>query len=289
MIRPRAIGLALTGAWVTLLACRASPGPEWPSQFNYPPAALHAFRINGFGFPAIPAVVAGDTTWLPFDTGNMAGLTLQESWFEDHQVECDSTSIRRDSGGAPVSEGCLTFLPDVQILGGRWDSIRALGFAHPSLPGLVGPGQIPGTRFTLDYSARRMAVDSGSSPAVVAGFESLPLVVSPRHPRLVLVWGTVNGRRVLIELDTGKSRTTVDRELVRELAMPSDESGARVGTVEIGPWRFEVASARVVNTSGISVGLPAPISVGVGSDQLSRFIWTVDYPAGRIWLETANP
>jgi hypothetical protein len=38
-----------------------------------------------------------------------------------------------------------------------------------------------------------------------------------------------------------------------------------------------------VNT-GIDPALPEPILVGVGSDLLSRFVWTVDYAAGVLWI-----
>ena len=105
------------------------------------------------------------------------------------------------------------------------------------------------------------------------------------RPRLILVQGRVNGVEVLIEIDTGKSRTAIDRSFVRRLALEESPRGARVGTVKVGPRSTEVSWARIVDTSGISRELVRPISLGLGSDTLSRFVWTVDYKQGRLWIE----
>jgi hypothetical protein len=104
------------------------------------------------------------------------------------------------------------------VFGVELDSVSIFEFSHERLPGLVGPDMIPGTRFTLDYGSGRLGADGGTS-APAGGFESIPLVRSPEHPRLILIRGRVQGREVLIEVDTGKSRTTIDRELVEALGL----------------------------------------------------------------------
>ncbi len=89
------------------------------------------------------------------------------------------------------------------MFGAVHDSVSIYEFSHEILPGLVGPGMIPGSRFTMDYGGGVLAVDGGRGPEVVPGFVSLPLVRSARHPRLILVQGRVGEQNVLIEIDTG--------------------------------------------------------------------------------------
>ena len=256
----------------------------WIGAFGYAEASLHQIEIRDFGFPHIPVGIGGDTIWLPFDTGNMVGLTLESRLFHGLDLPCSAESVRRDSGGRQVFAGCIAHDVRASVLGRVLDSTSIYEFSHERLPGLLGPGTIPGTRFTLDYSGHTLAVDSGTSEAI-PGFTSLRLVKSPAHPRLILIQGRVRGHDVLIELDTGKSRTTVDAELVESLTLERTSTGADVGLVEFGPRSATVSSARVVQTAGISEGLPLPISLGIGSDILSGFLFTVDYASGQIWIE----
>ena len=269
------------------MSCGPRANTDWAERFGYASAAFHAFQLNEFGYPTLPTVFAGDTLWLPFDTGNMVGFTIERASFRTLGFSCDSSVTRRDSGGQVVSESCVSDPTSVVVFDREWTALPVFEFEHASLPGLVGPDLLPGTRFTLDYRTLRLAVDSLQTPPEVPGFVAMPLVRSPYRPRLILLWGAVRGRQVIVELDTGKSRTTVDRRLVEDLDLEVTEQGAVLGAIDVGPWRFDVASARVVDTSGISRGLPARIMIGVGSDLLQRFVWTVDYAAGRVYV--SNP
>jgi len=271
---------------LAIVACSSEPDiPPWQTLFGYSPDALHTLVIGAFGYPYVPVGIGPDTFWLPFDTGNMVGLTVQADTFARLNLPCSETHTRRDSGGRLVSTGCIAHGVRTNTFGVDSNSTSVYEFTHESLPGLVGPTNIPGTRFTIDYSRRIMAIDAGSTPPIVDGFEALPLVSSPRHPRLILVSGRVEGRDVIIEIDTGKSRTTIDRNLVELLGLEDTGSGVRLGRVELGPRGWSVPSARVVDTSGVSEGLPTKISLGVGSDVLSGFVLTVDYASGLFWIE----
>ena len=48
-----------------------------------------------------------------------------------------------------------------------------------------------------------------------------------------------------------------------------------------------VPSAKEVDQTAIDPSLPEPIVAGLGSDVLSRFVWTVDYEAGVLWIPAA--
>jgi hypothetical protein len=97
-----------------------------------------------------------------------------------------------------------------------------------------------------------------------------------------VVEGTVNGQNVLIQIDTGKSRTCVDRVLVRHLSIPEAHYGYALADVRIGSWKFAARSAREEDFSRISQGYPSPILVGIGSDVLPQVIMTVDDQSGKL-------
>ena len=271
---------------LTLTACQAAPGtPAWQSAFGYSAESLYRFEIRDLGYPFVPVGIGDTTIWLPFDTGNMVGLTLENTHFQHLALPCSEHWDRLDSAGEPISTGCIAREMAATVFGATHAPVSVYEFAHDLLPGLVGPDMLPGSRFTMDYAHEIMAIDDGGEAAEVPGYEAVPLVRSPRYPLLILVHGRVRGRDVLVEIDTGKSRTTVDRRLVADLELEETPRGANVGEVELGSRSFNLGPARVVDTSGIGEGLPLPISLGVGSDTLAQFVFTVDYRTGVLWIQ----
>ena len=107
-------------------------------------------------------------------------------------------------------------------------------------------------------------------------------------PHLILASGRVNGRPVLIEFDTGASRTNIDPALVQELGLPTAGNGVRIDSLAIGPLVFAVPSARVNPKGGIDPTLSPPIQLAVGSDILAQIILTVDYTRGQLLLFDAR-
>ncbi|NIR50999.1 hypothetical protein GWO43_20530 [candidate division KSB1 bacterium] len=105
---------------------------------------------------------------------------------------------------------------------------------------------------------------------------------------LILVRGTIEDREVLLELDTGKSRTVINPTLASALALERRPQGVTINSLRIGDLSFEVLSAKEVDQTAIDPDLPQPILAGVGSDILSRFVWTVDYDAGVLWIPVSG-
>lgn len=284
--RLRSIGLALPLAATIAgsIASAQAPDSHWIEAFGYGEAAVHSVDIGDFGFPHV-AVRIGDTRLrLPFDTGNTVGLSVSSALFNQLQLTAEDHYDRLNSAGESVATLRVAHAREVSVLGRDVGPTRIYELDHPSLAGLVGPDLIGGGHFTIDYSSRRMAVGSGSLPDAVPGFRQVPLVRSNRHPTLILVRGTVEDREVLIELDTGKSRTVINPVLSSDLGLRRDARGVAIEHLRIGDLLFEVPSAKEVDQSAIDTSLPEPILAGVGSDVLSRFVWTVDYEAGLLWI-----
>ena len=234
-------------------------------------------------------VTIGESTerWL-FDTGNMVGLTLETHVLDQMNLPEVGRWDRLASDGRVIGSYRRVRAPTVRLLGQTLSDQTIYEFSDSDLVGLVGPDALPGTRFTLDYRAGVLAITSSPVEIVPPGFIVLPLRRSSRHPRLILATGRVNGRPVLIEFDTGASRTNIDPQLVRDLALPATRNGVRIESLVIGPLAFAVPSAKVVPKSDIDPTLTPPIQLSVGSDILAQIILTVDYSAGRLLVRDAR-
>ena len=280
-------GVAVSLA-VLISGC-ASPAPDsdWIRAFSYSEADVHAIEVGEFGYPYVPVNVAGTRLILPFDTGNMVGVSVSPSLFDQLGLNADGSWNPRNSAGEDSASLRVANAVDVSFLGRDLGPTQVFERDHSSLAGLVGPAVLGGGRFTLDYASRRIALGAARLPERIPGFRKLSLVRSNRHPLLVLVRGTVEGRPVLLELDTGKSRTVINPSLASELALQRGSRGVAIKNLCIGDLCFEVRSAKEVDQTGIDTGLPEPIMGGIGSDILSRFVWTVDYDGAVLWIPSS--
>lgn len=262
-----------------------APSPEWIRAFGYAPADVRAIDVGDFGYPYVPVDVEGHHLILPFDTGNMVGVSVSSTLFDEMGLSADGSWSRLNSAGQVVASLRMAEDVDVSILGRDLGPTRVYELEHPKLAGLVGPVSLGGGHFTLDYASRRMALGAGRLPDRIPGFRKVPLVRSKRHPLLVLVRGTIEGRPILLECDTGKSRTVVNPALASELALQRGPRGVAIRSLRIAGLSFEVTNAKEVDQTGIDPDLP--IMLGVGSDVLSRFVWTVDYDGGVLWVPSS--
>jgi hypothetical protein len=224
------------------------------------------------------------TTMLPFDTGNMVGISVSSGLFNRLELATVDTYDRLDSKGEVIATLRVGQSQNVAVLGLDIGSRRIYEFDHPSLSGLVGPDFLKDVRFTLDYESRRMAISNTPVPESIHGYREVPLVRSVRHPALILVKGSVNGREILIEIDTGKSRSVIHPGLAVEMKLERSSDGVRIDDLQIGDLSFDIPSAKPVDQTAIDPDLTEPILAGIGSDLLSQFVWTVDYASGVLWV-----
>lgn len=272
-------------AWAVVpVATVAAQAPWWRDSLGYTHTQLFQIRVADGGFPYVPVQIDGTELWLLFDTGNMAGLTLETREYERLSLPAIRTIRRRDSNGDLVGEFRVGRAGGVRALGHTASDVVVREFRHPRLAGLFGPDDLPGSRFTLDYHAATIAV-TDAALGLPAGPDAMPMVRSARHPRLILVEGEFRGEQVLIELDTGKSRTVIDPAWAARLGLTVGETDTvAVGILHIGDAAFDVRNAKPVGLGAIDPSLPAPLGLSLGSDTLSRFVLTVDYTRGLVLL-----
>jgi len=260
----------------------------WRESFEYSQGDIHTIEVGEFGFPYISVTIGEGSTMLPFDTGNMVGISVSSALFERLELATVDTYDRLDSKGEVIASLRVGQPQNVALLGLDIGSQRIYEFDHPSLSGLVGPGFLKDVRFTLDYESRRMAISNTPLPESIPGYRRIPLVRSGRHPALILVKGSVNGREILIEVDTGKSRSVIHPGLATEMKLERSADEIRIDELRIGDLSFDVPNAKPVDQTAIDPELPEPILAGIGSDLLSQFVWTVDYAAGVLWIPVSR-
>lgn len=285
MQRGPAIAISALALGLPAIAGRPACGqvPSWVESLGYAPTELSQVRVRG-GFPYVQLKLGGQEFWVLFDTGNMVGLTLATSYFESLSLDSVGTVRRRDSSGELVGEFRIGTAKHVELLGHKLGDVRVYEFDDPRFVGLLGPNDLPGTRYTLDYRTGVLAVSSMPLPAGTRAGVKTPLVRSRVHPRLVVVEGSVQGRSILIELDTGKSRAVVDPEWAAGAGIDVRGDTVAVGDVRIGDISFDVKNAKPVALGAIDSELPLQLALSLGSDMLSRYLITVDYTGGVVLL-----
>ncbi len=256
--------------------------PEWVGQLGYRADEVFPARRGRFGMPFVEVLVGRSAQAVLFDTGDMVGLSLATPRLDALNLPETGRWNRYDSNGRLVGTFRKLQAPFVLLFGQALMDHTVYEIADTALGGMVGPDQLPGTRFTLDYGAEKVAVSRSPLVSAPPGFTVLPLVQSARFPRLILAMGRLNGREVLIEFDTGKSRTTIDPALAAALGLARTDNGVRIDSLAIGPRVFPVASAKEAVLSGIDSDLTPPIQASVGSDILSQILLTVDYAGGQM-------
>ena len=88
-----------------------------------------------------------------------------------------------------------------------------------------------------------------------------------------------------MQIDTGKSRSTIDPELAASLGLEETETGVVVDELRFGGHEFSVPSAKLVVLRAIDPHQPEPILVGIGSDILREVVLTVDWIGGRLIVQ----
>ena len=265
---------------LSLISCAfqaTEPVLSWQKALGYRASELYPISIGKYGYPYVTVAANGQKLNLVWDTGNMSGLVLNTDITARMKLPIVGESKSYDSSGAMIGTRRAFNVHELGAFGKIWTDVRAYEINTSDIDGLLGPRFLLGQRFTLDYLNKVMAVSDTPLPKGVEASGVLPLIQSPELKGMILVRGAVNGRQVLMQIDTGKSRTCVDPRLVVSDKLPESGNGYRLSEVKIGPYSFSVPSAKQVDFKGLSEGLPEPILLGVGSDILSQVVLTVDY------------
>jgi len=253
------------------------PSASWQEVLRYQQNELFPITIGKYGFPLVPVSVNGKNLNFVWDTGNMGNPLINPELATRLSLTVSGEDKYYDTSGALLGTHKRFALGQLNLLGKTWTNEPANEFWQTDLDGTIGPHFVLSGRFTLDYRNRVIAVSDSPLPKEKVSGDVLPMFASSRYPQMIVVEGTVNGRKALIQIDTGKSRTCVDTLLITSLSLPPAKNGYEIREIKIGSYSFPVSSAKEVNFKDIGEGLPQPILLGIGSDIVSQLVLSVDY------------
>jgi hypothetical protein len=277
-------------AWKYRIPSRAR---AWVSDYGYGNSDLVAFRFGAgrVGVPLVDVDVDGRSLALIFDTGTRGVASLADQTIGDLNLRIIEHTDWRDSSGqvlarVPVAEAMTLALGPIKLGPVR---IPGLGPEHvmgkrEGYSGTLGWGAFDRYRVSIDYANELLAFSLTPLPAVIRSCESrhvTGLVVDPNIPGLLLLEAQINAQPVLIQLDTGKSSTVFDRS-VFDLDTLADQD------IRVGPFEVPIRHARMGSLAGFSGPGNRPVVAGLGSDFLTGFLITIDYPGKQLVIERAN-
>jgi len=260
------------------VACRRhKEAVDWQNELEYEPSEIFPIKVGKYGYPYVQVIINGQELEMAFDTGNMSGLLVAPETAGQLGLSSVGESTHYDSSGDVIGTSRVFRVPELVVFGKVWTKEQAHEHAGSGLVGLIGPRYVYGKRFTLDYQNKIIAVSASPFPSIEQENIVFPLFQSKDHTGMIVIRGELNEYPVLIQIDTGKSRTCVDPALVDKMNLPEAARGYRIDKIQLGPHSFMVTSAKKVSFRGISGGLPEPILLGIGSDILSQVVLSVDY------------
>lgn len=250
---------------------------QWAGKYSFEPGEVFSLEIGALGFPYIKCEINGSSIVMLFDTGNISGVFLGREAAERFGLPKTGEVVRRDSSGNRVGSFAVYTAREMTVLGKKWSDVEILQRDEERFEGAVGPRFVMEGRFTIDYKNRLIGVSSSPLPEKEVDNNDLAHLPNDRFPGMIVTRGSVNGHPILIQFDTGKSRSVIDPQLAGELNLPQDEQGAFIKEIKLGSLTFSVKSAKVLSLQGLSKGYTEPILLGIGSDILSQLVLSVDY------------
>lgn len=264
--------------------CRPATGQAaWGRTYRYEAAEVFRIDRDGHGFPLVPGRINGRDVKVFFDTGNFFGFLIGPSLAGS--LSLPATGRERKNY---ASDGTFQYAQKgvraerFEVFGMSFAGSEMYEMTDDAFDASVGVQPLLNDRFTLDLAKNLMGVSGRPAGPDGDRGPGLEIVWNDALRGMIVVHGRVNGVETLIQIDTGKSRTTIDETLIALAGLRENNTpflrGYRVDRIELGGRTFSVPCAKVASFRGISEGYPEPILIGVGADVLSRIVLTVDYP-----------
>lgn len=271
--------IVLLGAITMLLAGCQTAERSVPGKVTLPDddGQRFAISIKRYGYPYLTITINDRPIEVFLDTGNMSGLFLSERVIRDLDLPVIRSTNTYDSDGRPTGQANVYGATTMGAFGDQWRDVQIQQRDVPGANGAIGPPYLKGKRFKLDYTKKTLTVWDSHLPVRPEHDDVLELIPVERLEGMIVVRGRVGAEEVLMQIDTGKSRTCIDPDLARRLDLPESSGGFRIDDLRLGSHQFSIPSAKGVRFRGISDGLDRPIEIGIGSDVLKDVVMTIDY------------
>jgi len=268
---------------------------QWLPELGYRKNQLYPISFAATGCPLIDVEIAGVKLSLMLDTGTARGFVLTNNAPPvPHHVEERTEELNAD--GSHRGESSRILVDTMSVLGkvfrnatGSLSDWRM--FSSEPFNGTVGLDFFLDRRVTLDYRSRKVAVSSSPLPAELdkKRYVSIDLIKPPASQANILyARARVNGHDAIVYFDTGYSASFVDPGFAEGLAVVERQQGRfkrfrQHVPVELGGRTFVIDEVRE-DTISRGTGFDTPVALVLGSDVLSRFVFTIDLHARRLIL-----
>lgn len=284
--------MLLVSLWTSLdLGCRTAGDPaRWGEEHHYEAAETVSIKTGRHGFPLVPGKVNGRDIDVFFDTGNFFGLLIGPRWVRDLNL-APSGNERKNYGSDGAYRYALKgyFVESFGVFRTEHKNVEMFEMTDDVFDASVGIGELWGRWFTIDLKNRLMGISGEPAERGRPGTDEFPLIWNEALKGMIVIEGRVNGVGTLVQIDTGKSRTTIDRVLISRAGLKENntlfQQGYKVDSIVLGTKSFTVECAKVTSFDAISAGYPGPILLGIGADILSRMVLTVDTAQKRVFIK----
>ncbi len=239
-----------------------------------------------FKIPEINVKFGDHVIPLFFDFGNNGNILITNAISDSIALSIQDTVPTYTPDGKVRAIVYDVVLPQFELLDSVYFNESATladwsVFSTSPTNGIVGLKYFQNKRFTLSYRDGILAISSDTIPVNLTTdrASTFPIQVFENHPYGVYFEGEVNGERVLIYFDTGKSHSKMNESLFQASKIVSDKSGnfcADTVSIHFGNHHFEIYYPRVgiINRSTDCSDLV--VGMEVGSDILYQFLITID-------------
>ncbi|MDP4145306.1 MAG: hypothetical protein Q8936_12620 [Bacillota bacterium] len=251
---------------------------EWAKLYGYKPEEVLSIEVGTlYRCPLLKGKINGLDAYVLFDTGNIAEPKISPAMRKKLDLKAVDSKPAYNSK-TNTSDKINTFLcKKFSTLNENYTNLNVVEARDNKFDSSISLSMLINKRFTIDYKNRMMAISNSSSLGYKSKGEVLPLITNNRYKGMIVVKGTVNGRDALIQIDTGKGSTSIDKKLVSSLNLNSKLGIYEIDNIKLGCLVFSSHKAKVSDFSHISNGYSQPITLSLGSDIISQFVLTVDY------------
>ena len=267
----------------------AEDAVEWGKEYRYRADETVPIKMGPHHFPLVPGKINDEDVRVFFDTGNFFGLLIGPDLVQTLKLKPSGNERKNYASDGTYRYSQKGYWVDrFTVFRTELKNIEMFEMANDTFEAGVGVRDLLGGRFTLDYQNRLMGISHRPFERSGTDVDEFPLIWNEALRGMIVIEGQVNGIATLLQIDTGKSRTTIDEDLIARAGLKENQTlfqkGYRVDRISLGRKSFSVECAKVADFKAISKGYPGPILVGVGADIISRIVLTVDYPQKKVLI-----
>lgn len=250
---------------------------HWQEKYNYKPEQVYSMDVDENGLPQVKVKINDTNLNMILDTGNMNGMSIELEKSRQLRLTRVDNWNGEDYKGGTTGKYSVFHVAKINSFNKTWKNQRIYESKLDGYNGSIGPLYIDKERFTLDYKNKFIGLGYSQGRVDDKNASVLPMVKNLKYTKMIVVKGKVNGHEVLMQIDTGRPRTSIDSRLANKLKLIKTKEGYVIDSIMLGNYEFTVPNAQEMDLKALDKDFQEPVLLSVGSDIISRVVLTVDY------------